>query len=241
MSEFALEAINVELRRGGTTVVPSLNLRMPTGSLFGLIGPSGSGKTTIMRAMLGLGGIHSGEMTLLGQPAGSASLREQVGYMPQNGGTWLDLTARECLRFVAKIYRVDSSRIDELLKMMELEQAADRPLATLSGGQERRVGLAMAVLNRPRLLVLDEPTVGLDPRLRHKLWTEFRDWTVAGTTMVISTHVMSEAEECDLVAVVLDGRVIAVNSPQQLMNQQQSDSMEDAVLKLFEKEGQCVH
>lgn len=221
-------------------IVPDLNLMIPSGCLFGLIGPSGSGKTTIMRAMLGLGAVHAGEMSMLGLPAGSPRLRENIGYLPQNGGAWLDLTARECLRFTARIYRTNPARIDEVLALLELQDIADRTLSTLSGGQERRVGLAMAILHEPRVLVLDEPTVGLDPRLRHKLWRAFRNWTDAGTSILVSTHVMAEAEECDLVAVLHSGRVIAVETPADLVRREHATNLEDAVLRLFEQEANHV-
>lgn len=240
MTTDVLQAKSVEIRRGGKVIVPALNLDIPQGSLFGLVGPSGSGKTTIMRAMLGLGAIHGGEMSLLGLPVGHADLRQQIGYQPQIGGAWLDLTARECLQFVGKIYRVNQERIDLVLDLMELQSLADRPLATLSGGQERRVGLAMAILHQPPFLILDEPTVGLDPRLRHRLWTEFRDWVNAGSTIVVSTHVMDEAQLCDQIAVVMDGRVIALDSPGELIRQQNASDLESAVLLMFEKEANNV-
>jgi len=236
MTDLAIQARNCEILRGGNAVVPGLTLDIPKGALFGLAGPSGSGKTTIMRAMLGLGAIHSGEMRILGHTAGDAALRSLIGYQPQEGGIWLDLTARESLMFIADIYRTPHHRIDEVFALLELEPVADRITARLSGGEQRRVGLAMAILHRPQLLILDEPTVGLDPRLRHKLWKEFHAWAEAGTTLVVSTHVMDEAAECDAVAIVMDGRVIADDSPQELISQTQADSLEHAMLVLFERE-----
>lgn len=236
----AFEAKEAELRRGGNVIVPSLNLQVAKGTLFGLVGPSGSGKTTVMRAMLGLGSVHSGNMTILGLPAGHPQLRQQLGYQPQTGGTWHDLTARECLQFVASIYRVDSTRIDTVLDLMELQSVADRILATYSGGQERRVGLAMAVLHRPQMLILDEPTVGLDPRLRSRLWDQFRAWAEDGVTIVVSTHVMDEAAMCDQIAVILDGNVIACDSPAAFRNRFETSDLERAMLHLFEQEGSDV-
>ena len=236
MTTFALEATDAVIRRGGVTIVPNLSLQIPAGSLYGLIGPSGSGKTTIMRAIVGLGAIHAGRLDVMQRPAGSADLRQRIGYLPQNGGVWPDLTAREALRFMASIYGAPADRIDELLALTQLDAMADRPIATLSGGQERRVALAMALINRPEFLVLDEPTVGLDPRLRALLWREFRSWADAGSTVVISTHVMDEAERCDDVAIVLDGRVVATGSPAALVANEGADTLDAAVLRIFERE-----
>ena len=233
--DIAIWARNVTLERGGIAIVPALDLQVPSGSLFGLVGPSGSGKTTVMRTILGLGTLNAGEMQVLGLPAGHRDLRTRIGYLPQSGGNWQDLTARESLRFMARIYDVESSRIPEVIDLLEIGHCADRPIATLSGGEERRVGLAMALLHNPELLILDEPTVGLDPRLRHKLWTEFRAWAAAGTTLLVSTHVMAEADECDCVAVLVDGRIVTVDTPHHIKERQGSDNLDDAILRLLEK------
>lgn len=234
--DIAISARNLTLERGGIAVVPALDLEVPTGSLFGLVGPSGSGKTTVMRTILGLGALKAGELQVLGMPAGHRAIRPRVGYLPQSGGSWQDLTARENLRFMARVYDVEPYRITEVIDLLEIEHCADRPVATLSGGEERRVGLAMALLHNPDLLILDEPTVGLDPRLRHKLWTEFRAWATAGTTLLVSTHVMAEADECDCVAVLVDGRIMTVDSPRHIKQQQGTGNMDDAILRLLEQE-----
>ncbi len=231
---------NVELRRGGVPIVRNLSLQIPAGCIFGLVGPSGSGKTTIMRAMMGLGAIHSGDMMLLGQKAGHQSLRRRIGYLPQNGGVWPDLTSRECLQFMASIYRTSSHRVDSSLDLMELTPIADRTVATLSGGEVRRVGLAMAILHEPDLLVLDEPTIGLDPRLRRKLWDTFATWAESGTTLVVSTHVMDEARLCDRIAVISEGKVVALDSPGELVRRQSAVDLEEAILRLLEAEATNV-
>jgi ABC-2 type transport system ATP-binding protein len=233
----AISVRNVTLRHGDIIVVTGLDLEVPQGMLFGLVGPSGSGKTTIMRTMLGLRALHSGDMQVLGLHAGHRDGRQRIGYLPQSGGNWLDLTARESLRFMARIYDVDPARIAGVIDLLEIGHCADRPIATLSGGEERRVGLAMAVLHHPELLILDEPTVGLDPRLRHKLWTEFRAWAAAGTTLLVSTHVMAEAEECDRVAVLVNGRIVTTDTPLRIKERLGSNNMDDAVLRLLEREG----
>ncbi len=240
MTDYACSATEVEIRRGGHVIVPSISFTIPRGCLFGLVGPSGAGKTTIMRAMIGLGAIHAGTLTILDRPAGSAELRHHIGYLPQNGGVWPDLTTVESLRFFARMYDVPLRRIDDVLGLMHLGEAAYRPLATLSGGQERRAALAMAILHRPEFLVLDEPTIGLDPRMRHQLWQEFRHWTSTGDTLLISTHVMAEAEQCDLVAVIQYGCLVAYGPPADLVSREGAVDLEDAVLRVFEREGTDV-
>jgi ABC-2 type transport system ATP-binding protein len=230
----AIALDHVRIDRGGQTIVPDLTLAVPTGSVFGLVGPSGCGKTTIMRALLGLTPIVSGRGELLGIPAGQASLRARIGYMPQGGAVYGDLTGRENLEFFGGIYRVKRGRVPELLEMMDLTAVADRPVNTYSGGQRQRVGLAVALLHAPPMLILDEPTVGLDPRLRQRLWSLFAEWAANGTTLLVSTHVMDEAAKCDQIAFLMDGRLVATASPQALLRQTGAEDLEAAVLRLTE-------
>lgn len=218
--------------RGGSTIVPDLTLSVPVGTVFGLVGPSGSGKTTVMRALLGLTPVVSGRGELLGLPAGSASLRPRIGYMPQGAAIYPDLTARQNLEFFGGIYRVPRGRVQEVLNLLDLASIADRPVASYSGGQVQRVGLGAALLHRPPVLILDEPTVGLDPRLRHHLWAQFAAWAREGTTLLVSTHVMDEAAKCDVIAFLLDGRLVACDTPAALLRQTGTDDLEAAVLRL---------
>ncbi|HVL22917.1 MAG TPA: ABC transporter ATP-binding protein [Thermomicrobiales bacterium] len=230
----AVDLEHVRIDRGGQTIVPDLSLSVPTGSVFGLVGPSGSGKTTIMRGLLGLTKIRAGRALVLGERAGSADLRSRIGFMPQGEGVYPDLSARENLAFFAGLYRVPKPRIDELLEIMDLAAIADRAVVTYSGGQRQRVGLAIALLHDPPLMILDEPTIGLDPRLRHHLWGLFRDWAARGTTLLVSTHVMDEASKCDQIAFLLDGRLTAVGTPDSLLERTRTDDLESAVLALSE-------
>jgi len=230
----AITLDHARIDRGGQTIIPDLTLSVPTGSVFGLVGPSGSGKTTVMRALLGLTPIAAGTGTLLDTRAGHASLRSRIGYMPQGSAVYNDLTGRENLEFFAGIYRVPGSRVDELLDLMELTRAADRPVSTYSGGQRQRVGLAVALLPAPPILILDEPTVGLDPRLRQRLWALFAEWAAKGTTLLVSTHVMDEAAKCDRIAFLLDGRLVAEDTPEALLRQTGTHDLEAAVLRLTE-------
>jgi ABC-2 type transport system ATP-binding protein len=227
---------HVWIDRGGQTIIPDLSLSVPRGTVFGLVGPSGSGKTTVMRALLGLTPIVSGHGELLGTPAGRSSLRPCIGYMPQGGAIYGDLTGRENLEFFGGIYRVRRERVSELLEMMDLTSVADRPVGTYSGGQRQRVGLAAALLHAPPILILDEPTVGLDPRLRRRLWSLFAEWARGGTTLLVSTHVMDEAEKCDDIAFLLEGRLVATGSPETLRRQTETQDLEAAVLRLSESE-----
>jgi ABC-2 type transport system ATP-binding protein len=218
--------------RGGVEIVPSLTLEIPAGSVFGMVGPSGSGKTTIMRTILGLTRLAGGSATVLGLPAGDAALRSRIGYMPQGSGVYPDLSGRENLQFYASIYRAPGRRIDEVLDLMDLVRIADRPLSTYSGGEVQRVGLAMALMHQPELLVLDEPTVGLDPRIRRTLWDQFRAWADDGTTLIVSTHVMDEAERCHQIAFINNGQLVTAGTPDELRLRTGRSDLESAVLAL---------
>lgn len=233
------EAVVVEharIVRDRHVILPDLSMQMTTGGIYGLVGPSGSGKTTVIRAMLGLTPVSSGAITVLGLPAGSPRLRQQIGYMPQGEGVYPDLTGRENLSFFAGIYRVSRERVEELLAMLGLDDIANRRVDTYSGGQRQRVGLAIALLHKPPLMILDEPTIGLDPRLRHRLWMMFRAWADAGTTLIVSTHVMGEAQQCDKIAFLLDGHLAAFGTPNDLMTLSGTTDMDEAALVLSERE-----
>lgn len=197
LDEPAVSIRNLRVVRGGTTILHDISLDVPAGSVYGLVGPSGSGKTTLIRAIIGRQRIASGEVRVFGGQPGSAALRRALGYMPQTAAVYTDLTARQNLRFFASVYGVSAARVEEVLRLVDLEEAADRAVWSYSGGQRQRVALAAALLPAPRLLLLDEPTVGLDPRLRAHLWSRFREWAAAGATLVVSTHVMDDAAHAD--------------------------------------------
>jgi ABC-2 type transport system ATP-binding protein len=165
----AISIRGLSVVRGGAEILRDISLAVPAGTVYGLVGPSGSGKTTLIRAIVGRQRIAAGEMRALGEQAGSSALRHSIGYMPQDAALYEDLTARENLDFFAAVYRVESGRVEAVLSLVELAGIAGRPVRTFSGGERLRVALAAALLPSPRLLILDEPTVGLDPRLRHRL------------------------------------------------------------------------
>jgi ABC-2 type transport system ATP-binding protein len=190
-----------------------------------------------MRAIVGVQVVAGGRITVLGEPAGSAQLRRRVGYMTQSLSVYPDLSVRENLRYFARLYRVGTAQVEAAIRTVALDEYGDRVLQRLSGGQRARVSLAAALLGEPELLVLDEPTVGLDPLLRRDLWALFHRLAEAGTTLVVSSHVMDEAERCDRLLLLRDGRLVATGSPDELRRRTGSRGLDDVFLRLVEEEG----
>ena len=225
---------HLEVSRGGTPVLGDLSLTVPAGSVTGLLGPSGCGKSTLMRSIVGVQRVAGGEVTVLGMPAGSPALRRRVGYVTQAPSVYGDLTARETLRHFARILGVDAGEVERAVATVDLGSQADRLVGNMSGGQRARVSLAVALLGDPPLLVLDEPTVGLDPVLRRDLWETFRGLAEAGTTLLVSSHVMDEAAECDLLLLMREGALIAAETPDALRRRTGADNLGEAFLLLIE-------
>jgi ABC-2 type transport system ATP-binding protein len=225
---------DLHVRRGGRLVLPGVSLDVRRGVVTGLLGPSGSGKTTLIRAIVGVQIVESGEVTVLGQPAGSPELRKVVGYVTQAPSVYGDLTVRENLRYFARILHAPDERVDEAMRTVALSERADQVVGTMSGGERSRVSLASALLGEPEVLVLDEPTVGLDPVLRRDLWNTFHELAAAGTTLLVSSHVMDEADRSDDLVLLREGRIVATGSPDDLRDQTHSDDLEDAFLVLAE-------
>jgi ABC-2 type transport system ATP-binding protein len=232
--EAAIRVEGLRVRRGGIVVLPDLSLEVDHGTVTGLLGPSGSGKTTLMRAIVGVQKVEAGKVTVLGRPAGDPELRRQVGYVTQTPSVYGDLTVRENLRYFARVVSAPASSVDEAIAVVGLEEHADQVVRTLSGGERSRVSLATALLGSPRLLVLDEPTVGLDPVLRRDLWRTFHALAEHGTTLLVSSHVMDEARRCDRLVLMRAGRVIASTSPEALLHETQAPDLEEAFLTLAE-------
>ena len=230
----AIQIRRLNVRRGGRLVLPELSLDIRSGVVTGLLGPSGSGKTTLIRAIVGVQIVESGEVAVLGDEAGSEALRHRIGYVTQAPSVYSDLTVRQNLAYFARILGAANAQVDEVIDAVALGGHADQVVRTLSGGEESRVSLATALLGRPDLLVLDEPTVGLDPVLRRDLWTMFRELAEAGTTLLVSSHVMDEAERCDDLVLIRDGRIVATGSPTELREETNADDLEDAFLALAE-------
>jgi ABC-2 type transport system ATP-binding protein len=231
----AISVRDLTVRRGGKVVLPGISLEIERGTVTGLLGPSGTGKTTLIRAIVGVQIVESGEVTVLGEPAGSAGLRARVAYVTQTPSVYRDITVRENLRYFAHILDVPSERIGEVIETVSLDAHADQEVDNLSGGQGARVSLATALLGRPDLLVLDEPTVGLDPVLRADLWRTFRELAAAGATLLISSHVMDEAVHCDGLLLMREGDILAASSPGELLERTGAEDMEQAFLKLIEE------
>ncbi|HXR10673.1 MAG TPA: ABC transporter ATP-binding protein [Gaiellaceae bacterium] len=232
-----MSAIRVEhLRvvRGGNVVLPDLSCEVPGGTVTGLLGPSGSGKTTLLRAVVGVQRVAGGAVEVLGLPAGSPPLRARVGYMTQAPSVYGDLTVRENLRFFARVLGAPASAVGKAIADVALADFADRVVNKLSGGQRTRVSLAAALLGEPELLVLDEPTVGLDPLLRRDLWQLFHELAAAGKTLLVSSHVMDEADRCDLLLLLRDGRLLAQDTPAAIRARTGADKLDDAFLTLVE-------
>ena len=220
--------------RGGKDVLRDVSLEVHAGVVTGLLGPSGSGKTTLMRCIVGVQVVGGGEVTVLGDAAGSPANRRRVGYVTQEPSVYGDLTVRENLRYFARILDVSVERVDSVVSTVGLESNTDQVVRTLSGGERSRVSLATALLGDPQLLILDEPTVGLDPVLRRDLWNAFHALASQGTTLLVSSHVMDEAERCDELILMRDGRIVATGSPDSLRRATGSDDLEDAFLALAE-------
>jgi ABC-2 type transport system ATP-binding protein len=218
-------------------VLDGLSLDVPAGAVTGLVGPSGGGKSTLMRAIVGVQVVAGGRIDVLGDPAGSASLRRRVGYMTQSLSVYSDLSVRENLRYFARLFGLGPDRVEDAIRTVALDEYGNRVLQRLSGGQKARVSLAAALLGEPELLVLDEPTVGLDPLLRRDLWSLFHRLAEQGTTLIVSSHVMDEAERCDLLLLLRDGRLIATGSPEELRARTGAHGLDDVFLRLVEEEG----
>jgi ABC-2 type transport system ATP-binding protein len=226
---------DLRVSRGGKAVLHDITLEVARGVVTGLLGPSGSGKTTLMRAIVGVQVVQGGEVTVLGEPAGSPENRRRVGYVTQAPSVYGDLTVTENLVYFARILGVPHERVAEAITTVDLAENADRVVRTLSGGERSRVSLATALLGRPQLLVLDEPTVGLDPVLRRSLWTTFATLADGGTTLLVSSHVMDEADRCDELLLMREGRIVASGTPAGLRESAGSTNLEDAFLVLAER------
>jgi ABC-2 type transport system ATP-binding protein len=221
--------------RGAKRVLHDLSFTVPAGSVTGLLGPSGSGKTTAMRAIVGAQVVRSGTVTVLGLPAGSAALRSRIGYVTQSPSVYTDLTVRENARHFAALYGRSVRDADDAVTGVGLADAAGQLVRDLSGGQAGRASLACALVGTPDLLVLDEPTVGLDPVLRVELWEMFHSLAAAGTTLVVSSHVMDEAARCDRLVLLREGRLVADCTPAELRAEAGTDDLEDAFLRVVRR------
>jgi ABC-2 type transport system ATP-binding protein len=228
---------NLSVTLGGHfEALKDINLELPAGKAIGFIGPSGAGKTTLIRGIVGRLKIEQGSISVFGQPAGSPGLRKQVSYMTQELSVYPDLTVRENLRYFAIMMgqprKQIKSIVNEVLETVDMTDKAGTLVNNLSSGQKQRVSLAIALIGSPRLMVLDEPTVGLDPVLRKNLWQLFNRLAGQGTTLIISSHSMDEAQRCDDLVLIRSGEVIAHSSPAEFRKQTGAKTVEEGFLKL---------
>jgi len=219
--------------RGGRPVLDGLSLTIEQGRITGLLGPSGCGKSTLMRSIVGVQRVASGSLDVLGGEAGDPALRSRVGYLTQAPSVYADLTVRENLRYFGRVLDVGDDAVEQVIETVDLADAAESRVDRLSGGQRARVSLAAAMLGEPPLLVLDEPTVGLDPVLRVSLWDGFRRLADAGTTLLVSSHVMDEAGRCDRLLLIRDGGLLADDPPDEVKRRAGSTDLDQAFLELI--------
>jgi ABC-2 type transport system ATP-binding protein len=229
-----IEVRDLRVVRSGEVVLPGLSVTVAPGRVTGLLGPSGSGKTTLMRALVGVQIVAGGEVRVLGEPAGSPLLRSRVAYITQAPSVYADLSVRENLRYFARILGVSRERVDAAIATVALEAESKRVVNRLSSGQRARASLATALLGNPEVLVLDEPTVGLDPVLRRDLWNTFHGLAASRATLLVSSHVMDEAERCDELILLREGRILATGTPAALKERTGAGDLDEAFLRLIE-------
>jgi ABC-2 type transport system ATP-binding protein len=230
----AIRVTDLRVRRGGRLVLPGISLSVRAAAVTGLLGPSGSGKTTLIRSIVGVQIVESGAVEVLGEPAGSLGLRSRVGYVTQAPSVYSDLTAEENLHYFARVLGAEPARVGQVIEAVGLVGEREREVRRVSGGQRSRVSLAAALLGEPELLVLDEPTVGLDPVLRRDLWDMFHRLAAEGATLLVSSHVMDEAARCDELLLMREGRIVAAEPPDSLLERTGAPDLERAFLSVVE-------
>jgi ABC-2 type transport system ATP-binding protein len=219
---------------GQVRALDNVSFQVAAGETFGLIGPNGSGKTTLIRLLLGLGTATRGSVRVLGRPMPDRRVAAQIGYMTQASALYAELSVRENLEFFGTLYglrgRALRQRIEETLALIDLAERATSPVATLSGGMRQRVSLACALVHQPRLLMLDEPTVGIDPELRQSFWDYFAQLNARGVTILVSTHHLDEAARCHRLALLRFGQLLAVDTPAHLRQESHEEDFDRAFL-----------
>lgn len=234
----AVSITGLSVTRGKKPVLRDLDLELPRGEVVGLLGPSGCGKSTLLRSIVGTQSIDGGRVRVLGENAGSAGLRHRVGYMTQDAAVYDDLPVAANLRYFARVLGAGNDMVQRAIERTDLGSVARSMAGELSGGQHSRLSLAIALLGEPELLVLDEPTVGLDPVLRVELWGLFTELAASGATLLVSSHVMDEATRCDSLVLMREGRIIARDTPAGLLERTGTATAEDAFLELIKAGGE---
>ena len=236
----SIELKNINKSFGKKQVLFDVSLSIPEGCIYGLLGPSGCGKTTSVKIIAGILNQDSGEAIILGKPMPDLDLMRQIGYMAQSDALYATLSAYENLKFFGQLYSIDNktlkNRIQYVMELVNLTKDLMKPISAYSGGMKRRLSLAIALLANPKVLILDEPTVGIDPVLRNDIWKELYDLANSGVTILITTHVMDEATKCNLLAMMWDGKVLITGSPQEIQEQTGTNNIEESFIYL-EKSG----
>ena len=240
MAANCLELHGVDMFFGKKQVLKNINLSVPIGGIYGLLGPSGCGKTTTVKIIAGILEATAGEVKLLGKQMPSLELMAQIGYESQSDALYSSLSGEENLEFFAALYglagQAAQERIKQLLGLVNLPDEKNKPVAFYSGGMKRRLSLAAALLHSPSVLILDEPTVGIDPVLRKQIWDELYALAAQGTTVLVTTHVMDEAARCHHLAMLREGRLLAVGTPLEIIEQSGAKTLEEAFLLFSSKE-----
>lgn len=235
----SIVAQDLTVKKSGRRILDTLNFEITPGVITGLIGPSGSGKTTLLRTIVGVQKISLGQLHILGQPAGSKELRPRIGYVTQSPAVYDDLTVRQNLMYFGTLMKAAKEEVDDAIAAVRLEDKKSQLAATLSGGEKARVSLAIALLGSPDVLILDEPTVGLDPLLRQELWQLFARQAASGKTLLVSSHVMDEAEKCDQLLLMRGGKLLWHNSRVKLLEQTSTSSVGAAFLAMVTAKGEA--
>jgi ABC-2 type transport system ATP-binding protein len=236
VSMHVVDVRGVTRRFGTRTVLDGITLSVDRGEILGLLGPSGSGKTTLIKLMTGIDKADEGTVHMLGEQMPKLSMLQRFGYMAQSDALYQELTARQNLLFFASLYGLSGGRrqqrIEAVMSVVNLLDDLNKPVAAYSGGMKRRLSLAISLLHEPEILILDEPTVGIDPVLRQSIWKELNSLSDRGTTIILTTHVMGEADKCDRIGFIRDGKLTAVDSPEGLKSRSGTDSIEQAFIVL---------
>jgi ABC-2 type transport system ATP-binding protein len=234
--ELSIRAEKLRVEKDHKLILHDLDFTIEPGSITGLIGPSGSGKTTLMRTLVGVQVVTAGRATVLGLPVGSKQLRHKIGYVTQDAAVYTDLTVLQNMQYFSALTSASHSQIDKIIERVQLTGQRQQLVLSLSGGQRARVSLAIALLGNPQLLIMDEPTIGLDPLLREELWQLFTELAAEGRTLLISSHVMEEAEKCQSLLLLREGRLLWHDSRQKLLDHTHTQSVQEAFLNIIRAE-----
>lgn len=238
----AVEVCNLDVEYDKVKILNNINLNIKEGEIIGLLGPSGSGKTTLVKTIIGMKGFVKGKVVVLDENMPTLKIVNDIGYMAQSDALYDDLTGLDNVLFFAELYgikgKIAKQRAMEVLELVDLQKHAKIPVKNYSGGMKRRLSLAIALVHSPKLLILDEPTVGIDPILRKKFWDEFNRIKNSGGTIIVTTHVMDEAYKCNKLALIRNGKIIAEGSPNEIINASGGQTIEDAFLFYSTEEGE---